>query len=740
MTSVPEWNNFIFVKSTTTNDVDIKRPGWSKKTFEKEYDTYGDEEAWVEKDMKDQIWSTVSSLDDKPLKDKEIVYLVLGIESHVTTNGNPLKIKREVFYKETMDVLKSLSAQVLCYLDSNHTRLLIACPMNRLTRILNKTKYHCAYFKGIKRIGPLLPEEQISESLSKDQEWLSNSRDVLIELVPNLSVEKREEYSKAIAERLKNKENDTVICSDKDLLVSQLNAVSTKQLLNECNFVFRISEVPIGILQDVSIKRKRAKSTKSQSIEATGASLQSTNTLPTICVLDSGVSSIPQLNGILIHQDGYKDFDSFEDDYGQHGHGTPVAYLAAFGENNNPKARIISYKVYSDKTKSVYPDAYKLAIQKYSSVYHPQQTKIFVSSIVFRDYNPIVTARIDRWIQENNICAIFSAGNIEKNVMYNYAKNGIPASSYIHLHPTLDPAQVLNGITVGSIAKKEASDSLVQAGDLSPFTRCGTNNSCLYDCIKPELVQHGGNCCIDKTQLGLSSACMNGATKNDFIGTSFAAPILANHIVEIESMYGEKIKNAESFKAIAVALSDGDLKICRGFGEMKPIQTFDFGLQALVCSEGEIPLPDSISDDKYRTDHSATITVGIPNNVNCVKLFIVHSDNHFKEANPHLNTYLKVKATKIPRDSGNVELKNPSEVDRRSNIKSFIWSFPSHPMGGIWTFTITPQVVTDMLAEHKRDTVIRYGCVILINSKINARAKPLSLEVLNLNRQIGALA
>jgi hypothetical protein len=72
-------------------------------------------------------------------------------------------------------------------------------------------------------------------------------------------------------------------------------------------------------------------------------------------------------------------------------------------------------------------------------------------------------------------------------------------------------------------------------------------------------------------------------------------------------------------------------------------------------------------------------------------------------------------------------------------MKVFKWAFPSHSMGGIWDFLITPEVTTDMLAEHNRATTIRYGCAILVNSKTSARAKSLTEEMHDLNKQIGVI-
>ena len=736
-------NNFIFVKSETTNDKATKNPIWVSKPFEKtSYEpTYDEEKEWVSKDMKDQIMSTVSSLETKPLKDKDKIYIVLGVESQHTPKENSSKIREQVFYPHVLTVLDGLSAEVLSYLNPEHTKLLISCRICDLTHLLNRRKYRTKYFEAVKRISPLLMEEQISENLKEDKEWATIPKDVFIELIPNLPNEKKTVYARTIVDYLKEADKETRSCCDEEFVVTKLNQNSIKNLLGNCNFIFRVNEIPRGILQDVSSVKKVKRSLKNQSIKGKASSIQpkisKNDSLPIVCVLDSGVNYIPELKGLFITpQDGFRKFSSFDDDFREHGHGTPIAYLTIFGENSSvPKARVISYKIYSDQNGRIFPESYKLAFAKYSSEHQQNQSRIFVSSIVFEKYNDGITANIDKWIQENNICAVFSSGNIDPDTVIDYALRRIPCSSYFTNHPVQDPAQAVNAVAVGAIAKRHAPNSISQENELSPFTRCGIVNGCLYDCQKPEFVENGGNYCKDGTALGLTSYNKKGERFDDFVGTSFSAPLFANRLAEIYAKCGTKIKNAETLKAIAMALSCGELKKCRGFGETKSIDSFNYDLQTLVCSEGTVPLPDTLSEEHYRTDHTARIKVIIPNLVNSIKMFLVHSDNHYRDAIPHLNTYLKVKVMKIPSDYGKPELQNPNETNRKCNMKVFEWAYPSHSMGGIWEFIITPEVTTDMLDEHKRATTIRYGCAILVNSKTNTRPKPLTEEMYDLNKQ-----
>lgn len=744
--------DFIFVTSKTGPNTTAKKAAWPAKGFEKiNYEpTEDDEKEWVSKEIKEQITSTVSNIKTKQLRDNEKAYIVLGVTAKFIPNeNNPSKVRKQVFDKAMLNVLTRLSADVLAYLNAEHTKLLVSCPLWKLTEIVEKEKYAKRYFEGVKRISPLLFGEQVSKLLRQDSEWANVSKGIIIQLIPNLPTDKRKEYTKTVIQHLENIGEDTPAIDPKDydidynfdFIIAHLRQKQTEELLQASNFVFKVSEIPKGLAENVNLTSKR-RHVKSQSIRGKASSIDRQNPkideLPIVCLLDSGVNDIPQLNGLLVAKDGYR-FQDLSDDYRKHGHGTPIACLAIFGEAlSNPKARVISYKIYSDKDRRLYPEGYRRAIAKYSNPQTPNQARIFLSSIAFERYNDEITAWIDRLIQENNICAVFAAGNIDPKIVSDYAFKGVPSSSYICNHPIQDPAQAVNAVAVGAIAKKEAINSISRRNELSPFTTCGTTNSCLYQCPKPEFVQNGGNCCKDGTELGVESFDKYGAKVHDLLGTSFSAPILVSNLVEIYAKYGKKFDNAETLKAIALASSNGSLQKCMGYGETKSFSECDY-LHALVCSEGEIPLPDT-TDEHYRTDYTAKISIAIPKFVNSIKMFLVHSDNHYRTPMPYLNTYLKVRAKKTARDTGYVTLSDPNEVEKKSHMKVFKWAFETQSMEGTWDFYITPEVTADMLAEHKKATTIRYGCAFLVNSKSPARSISLTKEVYDLNKQIGAIA
>ncbi len=315
--------------------------------------------------------------------------------------------------------------------------------------------------------------------------------------------------------------------------------------------------------------------------------------------------------------------------------------------------------------------------------------------------------------------------------------NRLPYPTYIRDFPVYDPARAINIVAVGAISKKDSPTTIAQKNMLAPFSRCGSNNPFLYDCPKPEIVQHGGNVCYDGTTsgVGLESFRKDGTKVEGLAGTSFSSPLFARKIVEIEAKYGRKIENAETLKAIALASSNREIQECIGFGETKNFSGCD-QFHALIVTEGYIPLYDTTSEEKYWTVYNAEIPVKIPKHVQKIEVFLVHSDNHTRSVMPSLNTFLKAKALKSGRENPNrpVRLDNYQELYRKAHMKVFRWVFERKSMEADWTFIIEPQITADMLPEHRKNTIIRYGCAILVTAKFTRPHPPsLSKEIQELN-------
>jgi len=723
------------VKSTVESKT-RKKPTYGREGIEIPYEPWEGEEEWVDKGINEQLTSTISKVKTKKLKDEERVYVVLGLSTSYNPRKDGKPAPTHIFSKDVKNVLKRLSAKFLAYLNIEHNRLLVSCPLSNLSKI-SESKRVCdsKYFHNLKRLSPLTLKEQVSEGLRQDTEWMTTTKPILIQLVPNLPTEIRHQYIMEVIKYLRALLAEPVDFDDSGFIAANLSKESTTELLETSNFVFRVSEVPQGVAEKLRTSKRKRRSYKRSKfvVEGTTSSAESrtpeTSNLPIICLMDSGVNDISSLNGLIISKDGYR-FVDLGDGAKNDGHGTPIACLVTYGEElSNPKTRVISYKIFSEERKNLDIRAYQQAIAKYLG-----QTRIFLSSINFKRANPYITAQLDHLIQASNICAIFSAGNIrDRRKLLDYAFNGTSCASYVQNHPIEDPASAVSIMAVGAISKKETSNSISRIDELAPFTTCGVNNSPLHKCLKPEVVQNGGNYCKDDTCLGLESFDKFGNKIDKFAGTSFSAPLLARNLAEIEAKYGVRIKNAETLKAIALASARRGEHICMGFGETKPFTVCD-DAHALVYSEGEIPLDDRVSIKGFYTESKGIIKLKIPTGVCKIEMFIVHSDNNYLTAVPCLNTYLKVYAHKEGNETAPVKLDNPMELNKKAHMKVFKWFFRRTSMQGIWTFTILPRPTVDMLPEHQKNTTIRYGCAILLTSRSPTRIIPLS-EELQLNNR-----
>lgn len=731
-----ESDDFIFVKSRIIEKKRVKRKYWvTGETIP--YEPKEEEQEWVSKGIREQIVSTISNIEDKDFKDKEHVYLVLGLPKKLFMRERMFPRRRvRIFDPYALTVLTRLSAEVLAYLNEEHNQLLISCPLSKLYEVLIKKRYARRYFEQVKRLGPLLFEEQVSKYLREDAEWPIAAKPLLIHLVPNISDAIRRDYLKALLEYLERLQANILDYDDAGFVLASMDGRTTTELLQTTNFVFKISGAPQGVIESVRgnvAKKSNVNIRKTQSIESKTSSINLQDSelerLPTICLMDSGVNDIPQLGKAVVLKDGFTGFFDFNDGCAGKGHGTPIACLATYGEElGDPKAQIISYKIYADNRRGVVYRGFLRAIRK-----HSRRARIFLSSINFEREQPEETAFLSRLIHEKNICMVFSAGNISKQTILNRIASGSPYPTYIKDFPVQHPAQATTIVAVGAISKKDSAVTIAHKNELAPFSRCGTLNDLLYQCPKPEVVQHGGNVCQDGSTsgVGLESFDKDGNRVGGFVGTSFSAPLFALRLAEIEAKYGRRIKNVETLKAIALASSYGKIHDCMGFGETRHFCNCD-RFHALIFSESTIGLPDT-TRPQHSLYYEARILVRIPKYIEKIEMFIVHSDNHARMSIPSLNTFLKVYAYKTGRETGHVSFDNPEELEKRSHMKVFRWAFEKKSMEGDWTFVIRPEITADMLPEHRRETIVRYGCAILVTEKITSpRVRSLSGEIRNL--------
>lgn len=670
------------------------------------YESDETEKEWTDKPIGEQLEQTLTKLKNKPMKKADQVFLIIG--SKVDTTG-----------PNFIQVLNRFKGDLISYYNEKSSRILIQSSTSALESILERgvPKYFENYLGMIR---PLQISDQVHSTLQS--EW-DDSKTLMIRLMPNLKSEDLADYVTLILNYLRNNNREIFAenLSRNGLIFTQSKYSIIEKLLQDSSFVFNVSAIPQGFTNELKIQRKNALKAVAQTIKK-----ENLEKLPKVVVMDSGLNDIAPLKNLIEIRDSYN-YKSPDDDYDEPGHGTPIACLSTFGEENFPVAKIISYKIHSDKELG---DAYLgmlNGIQKFK-----KYSRVFVTSIAFPNADSTFTYLIDRIVQHENIAFISSAGNITLDEI---TKKMIPNNlypQYLQEYNVMCPSDGLSTISVGSIAKNNFSSgthpkSIAKEGQISPYSRCSSSNPSLYDCKKPDFVEHGSNINFIDQQAtssglsGLSSFSKSGSVTMELFGTSFSTPLLAKKFVDIDGKYGNQIKNVETIKAIYAISTTSNSLDCSGYGTPNRFLGCDFD-HALFLAEGNIQLSDKTEKGKTKL-YSDEIFIKVPNSsIEKITLCLVHSDNYSWNNIPSLNTFLNVEARKTGSDSV-VEPTNPDEVDMKTNVKFLHYSFERKSMEATWRFRIKPELISGLAPKYRKQVSVRYGCAILLSRKSNKASK-----------------
>ncbi len=705
-------NEFLFakVKEEVSTREKSKPSPHKPKSFEVDFDpSLTDIESIG---VEQQVRETAAFLEKKTIRDDDEVFY----------NIYP---KYEISQPNVKYLLERLGAQIVAYTDRKNNGFLLAASRQRLQKLSEKpTKYLTNTLRIIK---PLKPGEQISNTLRKNKE----TQMAVLSIIPNLESDKNFNYMGKMITFLANN-NCKLYGLDLQkygFVFADVTLYIVNKLVDESTFIFHISEVPDAIAHE--IRNSEHKKTK---LEKTNSNNLKNKFLPTVVLMDSGVNPISSLGKVLISRDAYL-FQNFDDEHRNLGHGTPIAHLMAYGENDKePTVNIISYKIWSDEQKKWAFTGMINGIEKYH-----KETRFFVSSIgiPFLPLHQIVV--LEKLVQEKNICLVVSGGNIQLSDIKACLESGAQYPDYLKSFPVIPPANGVNIVSIGSLAKKVSTKytSLADSNSISPHSRCGSGAVELHDCKKPELVEHGGNINVDNSfnlnseDVGVSSFDKDDNFVTSLSGSSFSSPLFARRLAQIEQRYRSRITNIETFLAISYLTSTKNNDSCWGYGEPTTIVGCDKN-SAIYLAEGKLGFTNT-DEQSIRTPHN-DIVFYVPPRVDEIQLCIVHSDDFKKATIPTLETFLDVKTYKL----GNNKLirpQNRSNLDSKTNVKILTYKFDSKSMESIWTFKIRPRLVNDVLTEDKRKINVRYGCAILLKGKLARQSKKsLTQEVIE-NRE-----
>jgi len=287
---------------------------------------------------------------------------------------------------------------------------------------------------------------------------------------------------------------------------------------------------------------------------------------PRVAVLDAGlVTGQPLLAPAVGHAQGFVLPHRSPDD-ADPWHGTSVAGLALYGDIEaaigagefTPSLFLVSGRVFNhdgdDQTEFV-ENAVERAVRDLHAGFGCR-----VFNLSYGDLNKVYAGghvrglayTLDRLTRELGVLFVVSTGNLSLEGLPDDPLGDFPGYLLEDHARLVDPATALNAVTVGGIARHEATRGhqqrpeliedrpIARTGHPFPLTRSGPS---INGAIKPDFVEHAGNLALVRltgrpTHRGLGVVTTNGSFAGghafrEEVGTSFAAPAIAHRAAKL---------------------------------------------------------------------------------------------------------------------------------------------------------------------------------------------------------------
>lgn len=284
---------------------------------------------------------------------------------------------------------------------------------------------------------------------------------------------------------------------------------------------------------------------------------------PTVCIIDSGVSSGNPFLSPVTKEDLLKSFLKADPDnpYDETGHGSGVASLAGYyalnldaDAQNTAKVWVAGARIL-DQSNQIEDRLFSGVLTEVVEEFAPLGVRIFNLSVadLAKKWNQNAkrtqprtswTARtIDKLSREHDVVFVVSTGNLLKNQIRDYLQDDVPYPRYLcdDEARVLDPGQAGLALSVGAIAAgtrvaSTPDTAIAFSHEPSPFTRSGPG---IRNEIKPDLTEVGGNLIRDEapqwvrsnaaTNVVMASHQLSPAAAHNY-GTSFAAPRVSHKL------------------------------------------------------------------------------------------------------------------------------------------------------------------------------------------------------------------
>jgi len=448
--------------------------------------------------------------------------------------------------------------------------------------------------------------------------------------------------------------------------------------------------------------------------------------LPTLCIIDSGISNIFDAYVVI------RDNNNFPNNDDKLDHGTRVASLALFGRDllNMETELINSVKIISYKIEDEYDPYYEIdlvdeiltVINKYSD-----KTKVF--SISYADPGIDIEARIDlintldKFVQEKNVIVCVAAGNIDPNDVKNNFKK---YPKYLVNFPTYFPSEGKNIFSIGSVCKRTADNYKLF---LSTHSRFGISPLLISriekrtELFKPNIHTFGGSNLTENEidpEHQIPTINRNGDMSYSE-GTSLATPLISVLFAKLYDIYGSEYENSETFKAILLNKCNYEEIFDTPVFYITDLDNCLYCKKDIIINfEGDIEPFIRIEDRKFKKKE--IISRGylakfyLPEEAESLDIITVHSSNYNNSSILYHNTRLIVR---IKKSNGASLKKDYGTPNRYLPITFGHYKF-HRKYEGVTTCEITSET-RGISKEELKDITIRFGVSIKIN--INRKFK-----------------
>ena len=485
-----------------------------------------------------------------------------------------------------------------------------------------------------------------------------------------------------------------------------------------------------------------------------------------VCVLDSGVNTNHPLLAPAIAESA--DFIGDTDGMDLNGHGTAVAGVALYGDLEacnstnywHPELWIFNGRILDENAEFDSSSIEKTLIEAVTYFVEEHQCRIFNLSLgnsnAPYDNRHIrgIAYVLDKLARDFNILFVVSAGNfsgsIDPDVPRDSWRDEFPEYLLAEESIILDPAPALNVLTVGSLARHNATfdaQRYPEIGQLapatenqpSPFTRHGPT---IKGAIKPELVAMGGNLAspirtgneLNAVMRGMgvltcNSRFVGNTLFSEISGTSFAAPyithlagrllnnypkasanllraLLVNHanmLSEIESSFPEDMK-----KSYRSANGRDAFRDIAGYGAVDEGELFRSSQNAVVLMAEEkiennshhffeLPLPDDFLRSQ-RASREIRVTLSYCPAVRTTRIdyvatkmsFRLVKDQSLESVQRHFN-HSTQDETKTRNDDATSNRDISAELRGKGTVQSSTWRIKQPKPSEKWFVVITRQ-------------------------------------------------